>query len=277
MAIRFKNKLSIFDAQQLEAIARVLGDTNTGLSGSDIGHLLSNSRIPDVDSSNTKWKRLYNAFVQFQNEHRVGNHIIVFVNQAMNPATYTSAPELFESRQVALNRIFSLCGYELGADGKIRNVVKAKTLEDALARSNRLQEILRQRNVHMDVLKYCRAEILEENYFHAVLEAMKSITAKIRQLSDLDGDGAELIDQAFGLGKNEDPILAINFLDTKTRKGEQRGFVSLLKGLYGTIRNPHAHEPKIEWDEMEEQDAADILTMISLVHRKLDKTTRMRG
>jgi uncharacterized protein (TIGR02391 family) len=57
---------------------------------------------------------------------------------------------------------------------------------------------------------------------------------------------------------------------------EQRGFVSLLKGLFGTIRNPLAHDPKIEWD-MNEQDALDILTMISLVHRKLDRARRFSG
>jgi len=60
---------------------------------------------------------------------------------------------------------------------------------------------------------------------------------------------------------------------SETLVGEQRGFVSLLKGLYGTIRNPLGHEAKIEW-EMSEQDAVDILTTVSLVHRKLDKAHR---
>ena len=46
-------------------------------------------------------------------------------------------------------------------------------------------------------------------------------------------------------------------------------------GLYGTIRNPLAHDPKVEWD-MTEQDTLDILTMISLVHRKLDQAYRFR-
>lgn len=36
----------------------------------------------------TKWKRLYNAFVEFQNEHQVGNHVIIFVHKAMDPARY---------------------------------------------------------------------------------------------------------------------------------------------------------------------------------------------
>jgi uncharacterized protein (TIGR02391 family) len=73
--------------------------------------------------------------------------------------------------------------------------------------------------------------------------------------------------------QNSPPHLAINELNSETLREEQRGFVSLLKGLYGTIRNPIAHEPKVEW-EMEEQDAHDILTMISLVHRKIDKAKR---
>ena len=69
--------------------------------------------------------------------------------------------------------------------------------------------------------------------------------------------------------------MAINPLKTETQKGEQYGFMNLLKGLYGTIRNPLAHNPKTEWN-MTEQDAMDILTMISLVHRKLDQAYRFR-
>jgi uncharacterized protein (TIGR02391 family) len=70
-------------------------------------------------------------------------------------------------------------------------------------------------------------------------------------------------------------VLAINTLATETDKGEQRGFVNLLIGLFGTIRNPTAHNPKIEWP-MPEQDALDILTMASLIHRKLDRASRSR-
>lgn len=122
------------------------------------------------------------------------------------------------------------------------------------------------------MLKCCKAELLDENYFHAVFEAMKSITTKIRTLSGMSGDGCDLVHDAFGQ-KFGDPLLAINPFKTETHKGEQYGFMNLLKGLYGTIRNPLAHNPKAEWD-MTEQDALDILTMISLVHRKLDQAHR---
>jgi uncharacterized protein (TIGR02391 family) len=143
-----------------------------------------------------------------------------------------------------------------------------------MGRFGRLHASLTNRGVHADVLLYCRAELLRENYFHAVFEATKSIAAKIRSLSGLTSDGAMLAQEAFGLPKDgSPPILTINDLKTDTDRGEQRGFTNLLIGFFGTVRNPLAHNPKIEWP-MEETDALDILTMASLIHRKLDRARR---
>jgi len=64
-------------------------------------------------------------------------------------------------------------------------------------------------------------------------------------MSGLSNDGADLVHDAFGQ-KYGPPLLAINPLQTETQLGEQRGFVNLLKGLYGTIRNPLAHDPKVD-------------------------------
>ena len=54
---------------------------------------------------------------------------------------------------------------------------------------------------------------------------------------------------------------------------EQKGFAHLLVGLFGAVRNPLAHAPKTNWP-MSEQDALDILTLVSLIHRKLDRTLK---
>lgn len=35
---------------------------------------------------------------------------------------------------------------------------------------------------HSDVLLYCRAALLDQNYFHAAFEATKSIATKVRAL-----------------------------------------------------------------------------------------------
>jgi uncharacterized protein (TIGR02391 family) len=262
-----------FDAQHLTSIAKILADTGTGLTGTQIGYLLQDCKIPDVTPQMTKWKRLFNAFVEFQNKRRFGNHVVVFINKAMNPVQYTSMPHVFDQRQAELNAVLSFSGLCLGNDGKTRWVTKAQDLSEALQRANRLHAALSARKVHSDVLVFCKAELLQENFFHAVFEAMKSVASKIRALSGVSGDGASLVEAAFSIGKDRSPILAINALATETDFGEQRGFVSLLVGLFGTIRNPLAHNPKIEWD-MSEQDALDILTTLSLVHRKLDKASR---
>jgi len=263
-------KVAVFNPQQLEAISKILAETSAGLTGSRIGYLLQDCQIPDVSPAMTKWKRLFNAFVEYQNKRQFGNHVLMFINRAMNPVNYTSCPEVFSSRQAELNSVLAFCGMAVGDDGKIRRAAPARDLDDAIARADRLHATLATRKVHPDVLKFCRAELLDKNYFHAVFEAMKSIAAKIRELSGLTSDGADLVQQAFG-GKT--PLLAVNSLATETERGEQRGFVNLLIGLFGTIRNPAAHNPKIEW-EMSEQDALDVLTMASLIHRKLDRAHR---
>ena len=102
----------------------------------------------------------------------------------------------------------------------------------------------------------------------AVLEATKGIADKIREKTGLNADGAELIDQAFG---GQYPLLRINEYKTDTHRSEQRGFVNLLKGLFGTSRNPTAHAPRIAWN-MEEQDALDLFTLASYVLRRIEGT-----
>lgn len=52
-----------FDSGQLEGICRVLGDTDKGLTGSEIEQLLRVSQIPDPQPSITKWKRLFEALL----------------------------------------------------------------------------------------------------------------------------------------------------------------------------------------------------------------------
>jgi len=274
MAIEAKTRLPAFDPAQLEAIAKILGDTSDGLTGSELEHVLKQSKIPDVDPTNTKWKRLYNAFAEFQNINKMGNHVIMFIVHAMNPAKYISKPELFNLRRNRLNIALALAGYELKNDGKLRRSEKVNDLDSAIQRASKFKSSLAARNVHDDIFKFCTAEILTENYFHAVFEAMKSISSKIRTLSGLTTDGAQLVEGAFALGKTMSPMCAINKLSSETEMGEQRGFVSLLIGMYGTIRNPLGHNAKIEWN-MSEQDALDMMTMISLVHRKLDSARRL--
>jgi uncharacterized protein (TIGR02391 family) len=123
------------------------------------------------------------------------------------------------------------------------------------------------------VLAFCRAELLQENYFHAVLEATKSVSEKIRAKTGLTGDAGELAQKAFSLGQAGMPFLAFTSLTTDTEKSEQSGVMNLFLGMFGAFRNVTAHGPKVTWN-ITELDALDLLTLVSLLHRRLDSATR---
>lgn len=67
----------------------------------------------------------------------------------------------------------------------------------------------------------------------------------------------------------ETPRLAINELLTESQRSEQSGFANLIKGVFGMFRNTTAHEARILW-AMSKEDAEDLLSLASLIHRRLD-------
>jgi uncharacterized protein (TIGR02391 family) len=264
-------RIPAFDSQQLEAACRVLADTDRGLSGTQIDHLLQEIKVINITPGITKWKRLFNALAGAQNKHGVGNHSIMFINRAMNPVLYARDKTAFDWRRSELNVVLAFSGFHVREDGKVGRTSKETTLAGARARAGRLRSILDERGAHAETLRYCRAELLEQNYFHAVLEAAKGVAERIRFLSGLGTDGADLVNAAFS---TKAPILALNRLETETEVSEQKGVINLLIGLFGAVRNPTAHAPRIGWP-MTEQDALDVLTLVSFLHRKLDHATRV--
>ena len=262
-----------FPPAELESVCRVLADTGSGLTGTEIGLLLAQLGTADPAPGITKWQRLLAALSQQQQRDGCGNHVLRFILEAMKPVRYVQKTDVFETRRVELNHVLIFTGIELGKDGQLRRREAVKTLAEAEERAGHLRAELLKRNVHPDVLRFCRAELLQDNYFHAVLEATKSVADKIRARTGLTGDGSELADEALALGKVGMPFLAFNSLRTESEQMEQKGLLNLMKGLFGTFRNPTAHAPKISWN-MTEQDALDLLTMASFLHRRLDSAAR---
>ncbi len=254
------------DDNSLQAICDIIGDTGSGLTGSEMARLLSRSGIEDTEPMITKRHRLFGALNNQQRKDNCANNVLAFIQNVMDPISYAGHLEEFEERRTALNLTLSFRGYEIGQNGKVGQVARVDTLPEAEQRARSLRHNLTERNVHPDVLKFCKAELLQENYFHAVFEATKSVADKIREMSGLTTDGAALVDEALSVKR---PLLALSKLVTETEKMEQTGFVMLLKGIFGTFRNVTAHAPKIRWS-IDEQDAMDLLTMVSYAHRKLD-------
>lgn len=261
----------LFEQADLSAISHALADN--GLTGPEIGLLLRYCRMDanDPGSTTTKWRRLHNAFAEKQNAALNNRAIQEFIRQAMAPARHATEPDRHERMRFKLNQALLLAGMQCTEEGKLEMVEAATTLSQAESRARAMRAGLERRNVHPEVLRFCSAEWLADDYFHAVQEAVKSVMDKLRRLTGLTTDGSELVGATLG---GETPRLAINPRRTKSEKDEQKGFVNLLTGVYGMFRNPTSHEARIHWP-MSQQDAEDIMSMVSLLQRRLDGATTL--
>lgn len=253
-----------FPEGQIEGLARLLGECG---SGTDINRILQDHLLVDNSGESTKWRRLYWVFLDCQRQHGCANRILDFIQSFLIPVRFVGRSDEFEAHRQQLNTILAFSGLQYGQDGKFRQCDTARTLDEAEERVRTIRAKFQGRRIHSEVLKYCRGELLQDNYFHAVFEATKGLAQRIRDMSGIQADGAALVDRVFSI---ERPVLAINSLQTETEKSEHKGFASLLKGCFAAARNPLAHEPKVLWQG--EDDAADYLSLISLLHRKLDES-----
>ncbi len=272
------------DDATLRTICEILGATDDGLTNTEIDRLLAEARVKDPTPRTggagivvmlNKRDRLHRALSTRQRADGHGAGVLRFVKLAMHPARYTTAPHLFEDRRHQLNVTLSFAALRLEADGRLVRVRAASTLADARRRAQRLRETLVDRRAHPRLLAGCVDEIRDENYFHAVLEATKSLAEEIRRKTGLTEDGIPLADAAFEKGKRPMPLLVLNSLRTQTERSRQRGLADGLRGVFAAARNPTAHEPKV-LGALSELDALDHLTQVSYLHRRLDESTCTR-
>ena len=257
--------MKLFTQDLLEAIAGALGDTAGGLTNPEIVFLLASAKMVDPGPM-TKRHRIYNAFVESQNSKQNRTHILQFIRLAMTPARYSREPHRFEPMRAALNGALAFAGLKVDETGALGAAERASTLPEAQRRARDLRADLEGRGVHPDVLAFCRAELLVDDYFHAVQEAVKSVADKMRAKTGMSDDGGTLVDRVLC---GDPPMLAINARSTVSERGEQSGFANLVKGAFGMFRNPTAHEARIHWP-MSKADAEDLLAIVSLIHRRLD-------
>lgn len=256
----------------IQGVADVLGATDTGLTGSEIGHLLRVVKAPDPTPDATKRYRLYNGLAEKQNNTGFANSTVAFIREAMVPVRSRNTPRLFSLRQQDLNEVLVHVGLRVNDKGQVAKGPRASTLSEAAERAGSIRAELRRRGTHDEVLRFCTDEILAKDNFHAVLEATKSVPDRIRALTGLTSDGVAIVDEAFGLGSG--PLLRINELGDSSDTSEHKGFANLIRGLLGLYRNPTAHTPRIS-RSVSEDELFEALTTISMVHRRLDGATLM--
>jgi uncharacterized protein (TIGR02391 family) len=264
-----KKIFNLIESGTLEGLAKILADTEQGLTGTELSKFIPEAGLTDIDPSNTKWKRLYNSFVDYQTKYRNSNYILRFINLSMKPSRFVGQNDKYETIRAELNKRLSFIGLLLNEAGVFNPVTTTKTITEAEQRVNRFKSKLENRNIHPKIYQYCNSELITENYFHSIFEAVKSIAEEIRQRTNLTLDGSELVEKALSVNS---PLIKINSLLTETEQSEQKGFANLIKGVFGMFRNTTAHAPKVVW-AITEDEALDIMTTISLIHKKLSKNS----
>ena len=94
---------------------------------------------------------------------------------------------------------------------------------------------------------------------------------KLRQKSGYNADGADLVDDCFGLGKGKNPMLAFNTLQSESDESEHKGFGNFIKGFFSMYRNPKAHDPKL-LEDTQLSEMTEVLVIATIIQNKLDKT-----
>jgi hypothetical protein len=139
-------------ASLVHAISLTIGDTNTGLTGSQIGRIFTLLRLDDPEPKMTKWKRLRTVLDRAQME-RSGGVVLMFVCLALGEAKYCSVGGLpqYQRWRAAINEALSASGYTVDAEGRLdvskRPIaVRVPTIHDDPCGWNTLFDLWRQAN-----------------------------------------------------------------------------------------------------------------------------------
>jgi uncharacterized protein (TIGR02391 family) len=135
----------------------------------------------------------------------------------------------------------------------------------ALAESEPLQRLRAEQRItarmHLAIRQEAREQVLHGRWDNAVLVGLREVEIRVREMSDLDGHGVDLMGAAFS--PKMGPLC-----DPSASKGEQDGMVALFRGAFGLFRNPPGHR-RVEYPDPDY--ASEVLGLADLLYRILDQ------
>ena len=90
-----------------------------------------------------------------------------FVRHAMRPERLARALDRFEPMRTNLKRASYSRGSPSMPVERLSRLNRRRTLSDAERRARDLRQDLTTQEIHPDVLRFCRAELVADDYFHA--------------------------------------------------------------------------------------------------------------
>ncbi|MGI6296935.1 MAG: TIGR02391 family protein [Armatimonadota bacterium] len=132
------------------------------------------------------------------------------------------------------------------------------------------KELFDQMVTEPELVECCRQLFIDGYYAHAVLEAFKCLNNFIKDKTKSDGDGSLLMQSVFDEKKPKLKINGLSNLSKQSQQAEQRGYMQIFAGCMAGIRNPRAHEHKLE-------DPPDVALEMTALANHLMRKAKMAG
>lgn len=254
-----------FSSSALEAFAEII---SARYSGTEMTRLFAKAGYPEyVHDGSTKSRWALAVLEQLNSRSGGSLNAAKVIETLCNPEGYLGKPEYHKSILDQVNEVLVFYKLEVRDTGKI---VKAPNAEAKLkARESEDERLFDVRRYHPEIIRHSRKLFSQGRYFQAVFEACKAFNKAIEGKAQIGKTGSDLMAAAFS---TKGP-LKLNALETDTDRNEQEGVMHLCIGVMRAVRNPEAHEPELDWP-MGQEDALDVLALLSFLYRKADKAVR---
>lgn len=255
-------KINPFDLSALEAFAKIIASRFTG---SEMTEFFRRAGFPEIiHDQSTKWRFAYKSLDELQNRPYGPYNIAKILERLCDPQEYFGNADEREFIVKSVNEILS--HYELEVKRDINKIVINTTITPTLnSNKTRRENLYNSRYYHSEIQKNSRNLFIEGKYFHAVFECSKAFDKYVQEKSKIEKNGSKLMTSALSISGP----LKLNSQTSQSDKNEQLGVMNLCVGLMSAVRNTGAHEPELNWP-IKQQDALDILSLLSFLWRKID-------
>lgn len=261
------NNLPVANPTLTRALCKALVAGWEGISATEMHNAFAAAGITMIKDFVSKTDIAYHALMNEQQFAQSSGPLARFVSEALAPARFLKEPQKRQRIISDVDTILRTYKFSVTDEGHIVPALEGVIGADALTR--RLKEKLVLRGTHAEALRFCEEELINQSMFHAVTEATKSLIERIRP-AECALDGEKLTQYVFGTRNNPGPRF-INDFSSPADEAEHFGFIHLLNGIYGHLRNDHAHRARLGSEE-KEQDFLDAMAMISYAHRVIDRS-----
>lgn len=124
-----------FSQEDVRRISRIVGETCTGLAGTQIDSIFQRLEIEEPEPKQTKRHRIFDGLTNRQTQSRAGDVVIEFVRAASGYARsrWIGSTPQYQYWQSDVNEVLKPCGYRLDDDGflqKSQVLLRVPTIND---------------------------------------------------------------------------------------------------------------------------------------------------